>query len=326
MNDGILEEVLSEYAQTRIRNERTELERKAEIHDRYPEITRLTDERENIIHGSLRAVLAGRSIETDLSDRIREITESIRKKLADNGLPEDYLSPVYRCARCRDTGYVGEPIKEMCGCLKAACYEKMRRRLGLGTVKPETFENFDIELFDKDNIEGKSYSQRDITLYAKERCEAWCADYPEQVPRDILIMGASGLGKSYLLHAMANRLAERGIQVLLTGAGRFFRAAYKAVFQNDGTDLRAMAEVAVLMLDDLGTEPLMNNITVESLFELVNGRQNAGLSTLISTNLEIEDFRRRYTERVASRVMDDRNCNIIRLLGSDLRRKGARGV
>ena len=324
MNDEILEEVLSEYAQTRMRNERTELERKSEIHDRFPEITRLTDERVNLINDSLRAVLEGRSVLDDLPERIAKLTEQIRKTLKANGLPEDYLAPVYRCAKCKDTGYFGEPVKEMCDCLKAACHEKIKERLGLKTAEPETFERFDIDLFDRDNIEGKGYSQREIMKNARERCETWCGSYPEQKPRDILFMGASGLGKSYLMHAMANRLTERGVQVLLTGAGRFFQAAYKSVFQNDGTELREMADVPVLMIDDLGSEPMMNNITVESLFELLDGRQCAGLATLISTNLDKEDFRRRYTERIASRVMDDRNCSIIQLLGTDLRRKGAR--
>lgn len=323
MNNEILEEVLSEYAQIRISNERTELERRSGIHDRYPDIARLTEERENLIHDSLRAVLEGRSVVGDLPEMIEKITDKIRKALTDNGLPADYLAPVYRCAKCRDTGYVGEPVKEMCDCLKAACHERIKQRLGIVNIASETFESFDIELFDKDNLEGKSYSQRDKMKYAREHCEKWCERYPEQKPRDMLIMGASGLGKSYLLHAMTNRLTDRGIQVLLTGAGRFFQAAYRSVFQNDGAELRTMTEAPVLMIDDLGSEPMMNNITIESLFEIINARQYAGLPILISTNLEKEDFSRRYTERIASRVMDDRNCSIIQLLGSDLRRKGA---
>ena len=63
----------------------------------------------------------------------------------------------------------------------------------------------------------------------------------------------------------------------------------------------------VLMIDDLGSEPLMQNVTVEQLFNLLNERQNKGLSTVISTNLEMSKFRERYTERIASRLRDSRS-------------------
>ena len=41
----------------------------------------------------------------------------------------------------------------------------------------------------------------------------------------------------------------------------------------------------LLLIDDLGTEPLMENITVTQLFNLLNERQNRGKHTVISTNL-----------------------------------------
>ena len=31
-------------------------------------------------------------------------------------LPKDYLQPVYACPLCKDTGYVGEPVKRKCAC------------------------------------------------------------------------------------------------------------------------------------------------------------------------------------------------------------------
>ena len=76
----------------------------------------------------------------------------------------------------------------------------------------------------------------------------------------------------------------------------------------------------MLMLDDLGSEPLMQNITVEQLFHLVNERQRRGLSTVISTNLTLPELKDRYTERIVSRLNDPKNCQIIVLEGRDLRK------
>jgi DNA replication protein DnaC len=76
------------------------------------------------------------------------------------------------------------------------------------------------------------------------------------------------------------------------------------------------------MIDDLGTEPLMQSVTVEQLFNLLNERQNRGLSTIISTNLDMTRFRERYTERIASRLTDVRNCMVLTLTGKDVRTTG----
>ena len=77
-------------------------------------------------------------------------------------------------------------------------------------------------------------------------------------------------------------------------------------------------EVPVLMLDDLGSEPMMQNVTIEQLFNLINERQNRNLATVISTNLDMAKFRERYSERIASRLRDSR-CTILSLLGKDIR-------
>ena len=92
----------------------------------------------------------------------------------------------------------------------------------------------------------------------------------------------------------------------------------KAYFSNEET-ADEIADAEVLMIDDLGSEPLMQNVTVEQLFNLLNERQNRRLSTIISTNLTMNEIKNRYTERIASRLRARDNWKVITLEGKDIR-------
>ena len=138
---------------------------------------------------------------------------------------------------------------------------------------------------------------------------------------DLVLMGKSGLGKTYLMHCMARRLLERGRSVLMVSAYRFLEAARKAVFSRDSAELNSLIDADVLMLDDLGSEALVRNVTIETLFTLVNERQRAGRGMVISTNLSESEFRERYTERIASRLFDGQKCRLVPFYGADLRRR-----
>ena len=58
------------------------------------------------------------------------------------------------------------------------------------------------------------------------------------------------------------------------------------------------------MIDDLGTESGGRDVT-PTLYGLVNARINAGLSTIISTNLSHKEMMTTYDERVASRLFGE---------------------
>ena len=76
----------------------------------------------------------------------------------------------------------------------------------------------------------------------------------------------------------------------------------------------------VLFLDDLGTEPLLDNVTVSQFFNLFNERQNHQKACVISTNLSLKNLRERYTERIASRLLDRSRMMVVEMRGEDIRR------
>ena len=324
MREDLLKQIEDEFAQIRARNEKTELDRKEEIRREQPEIHTLVQERESLVFDTLRNIANGSSRFTGLPERMADLSSSIRRKLSEKGYPENYLEPIYRCPICRDLGRTGEPVREPCICLKREYRRKFRTLTGLGTSQAETFEAFDPQVFSNEKLSGKSYSQREQMLVIRDFCADWANRFPETAYRDILLSGASGLGKTYLLHAMAERLIEQqGTDVIILSAYRLIEILRNGYFNHED-GISDVFGAAVLMVDDLGSEPLMQNITVEQLYNLVNERQIHGLSTIVSTNLNLTEFRNRYTERIASRMMDRRTSKVIVLEGRDIRTGGVR--
>jgi len=318
MREDLLEQVNREFAERRARNEQTESERRREIRERHPDIASLAREREELIFSSLRGILDGKPSAADLPEQMERVSARIRLALRENGYPENYLAPVRDCPYCGDTGYVGEPVRQMCECMKKAYQTKLRTAIGLPGEGRETFEQYDETRFPAERMKDKTYSQRQLNAAVRGVCEQWADTWPNQQPRDLLLSGPSGTGKTWFLHAMAARLIERDCRVLLISAYAFLEIARDSYLERDG-GLEELIETPVLMIDDLGSEPLMKNITVEQLFRLINERQVRNLATVISTNLSVQKLRERYTERTVSRITDPRTSNVLLLSGQDLR-------
>ena len=76
-------------------------------------------------------------------------------------------------------------------------------------------------------------------------------------------------------------------------------------------------ECDMLVIDDLGSE-FYTQFTASSLFNVINERQLAGRSTVISTNLSFDDIIFNYSERTYSRIC--KHYDLYKILGTDLRR------
>lgn len=314
--------LLDEYARQRYENEREQRQREREAFSRDPELEKLRARGIELAAGSLRAAMG----EPD-ADKRRAIAEEMRRKgtllnaetrrrLRALGLSEDYLEEHYRCPICRDTGYVGDAPARFC-----ACFE---RRLAMeeqaGAQAMQTFETFNAAFVPEES------GQRARLLEAKGLLEDFADRYPRARWRNIVLSGAGGLGKSFLLNCVYERVSSRGLPATRSTAYRVFDAMRKRHMGDDGgaDAFAALLEVPLLLVDDLGTEPLMRNITVEYLFLLLNERMEAGLSTMVTTNLTPAQIQERYGERVCSRLFDRLSALTIKLEGKDLRLHGIR--
>ena len=321
MRKTILQELHAEYEQRQQQNQREESFRRMQAEAACPEIGQVLDARQNLIFGALRGILDGKASAEDIPAKMDVLNKRLDSLLRQHGFEETYLDPVCKCPICGDTGYVGDVIRENCECFNQAFYARMYQRMGLSESTAQSFEAFDLNVFSAEKLPGKNYSQRELMTVIRKTCEQYAENYPAVPVKDMLLMGQSGLGKTFLMHAMAKKLIQRGQNVLLISAYKFLDVARKAYMSGNPDEMDTLMNADVLMIDDMGVEPLMENITIPQWFNLINERQLRGKGTILSTNLMEDELRRRYTERIASRLMNNTQCRLIQFAGDDVRRR-----
>ena len=334
MRNTILQELHSLYEQRQRDNQFEEERRRMEVASACPEIDSMIEARQNLIFSSILGILDGKTAAEDIPEKMDVLNRGIAALLKQHGFKEDYLDPVCRCKVCQDTGFVGEIVRERCECFNQEFYRRLYQAMGLPESTTQSFEGFNPELFSAEKLpirpgdknydpnkkQFKPYSQRDLMNVIRQNCETYANKYPDVPVRDMLLMGQSGLGKTYLMHAIAKRLIQRGVNVLLISAYKFHEIARKAYMTGDSAAMDDLLDADVLMIDDMGAEPLMENITIVQWFNLINERQLRRKGTIISTNLMEDELRRRYTERIASRLLGGMGCKLIQFAGDDIRR------
>ena len=314
--------LLEEYAQQRARNEADLQARTEEAFARVPEIARLRAESAELAISAMRSILTQQSPEQraalakNMKRQGQGINSEIRELLRAAGMPEDQLEMRYRCGKCRDTGYVGEAPARFCECFEA----RLRlRQYEDGSMAGTDEQNFNA--FNAKRIPAED-GQLEQMISTRKMCEEYADRFPDTGFRNILLTGAGGLGKTFLLNSIFERVVSRGGSAVRITAFRMFEAMRQQHVGNDGDydGFAALIEAPLLLIDDLGTEPMMRNITVEYLFTLLNERIAAKRHTVVATNLTPVQIKERYGERVASRLLDRTICRTIQLKGKDLRK------
>ena len=313
--------LLEEYARQRAADEADQQARVAQACAAQPRIAALRDERAALALGAMRSILGGRTADEraalagDMKRRGLAINAEIRALLKAAGLPEDQLEMRWRCEKCRDTGYVGDAPARFCECFETRLRLRQHEDGSMAGLGEQNFDAFDEARFPEEG------GQRRHALAARQICQDFADRFPDAPWRDILLSGAGGLGKTFLLNCIFERVTARGYPAIRVTAFRMFEAMRRQhMGEDDGEGgFSALVEVPLLLIDDLGTEPVMRNITLEYLFTLLNERIAGNRHTVVATNLTPAQLKERYGERVASRLLDRSRCCMIRLEGKDLR-------
>lgn len=316
-----IRELLQEYQAQRNQNELDLEKRIAEAGRIDPEIARLREENADLALSTLKRIMLMDSQE-EREEAARQMKQrgifnnhEIRRRLKAAGLDEDYLQLRYRCATCRDTGYVGEAPSRFCECFEKNLRLKQYEDGSMAGVREQNFDTFD------ENFIPEANGQRELLLNVRDRCEQYANLFPNIKVLNLVLSGNSGLGKTFLLNCIYERVISRGHSALRISAFRMFEAMRKQHFANsaDEQDFQQLIDAPLLLIDDLGSEPMMRNITAEYLFTLLNERIAAKRHTVVATNLFRDELTKHYGERVASRLLGSSHTVTYELKGEDLR-------
>ncbi len=238
----------------------------------------------------------------------KELFEKEQALLKGLGFPVDYLSPRFSCSVCQDTGLVGESVKKPCRCVRQRAIQ-----LKYASSNLENGEYF--ETYNKNIFKDENQKRRSLALF--EYAKTYAAEIPHFKTPNILLIGSSGLGKSFILNCIGHRAFERGLSVVKVTAYNLIKSTLESVRSYESPV--DYSDVDLLLIDDLGTEPSINNITQEQLFAVINERHSRMKNTVIATNLPVENIQDIYGERLFSRIISPKYTKTFTLTGDDLR-------
>ncbi|MFC5712741.1 primosomal protein DnaI [Thalassorhabdus alkalitolerans] len=114
---------------------------------------------------------------------------------------------------------------------------------------------------------------------------------PGENGRGLYLYGKFGVGKTYLMGAVMNELAQRHIASMIVYVPDFFREMKQSV--SDGTVQEKLDEVKrapVLILDDIGAETMSGWVRDDILGVILHYRMMEKLPTLFTSNYDYEEL------------------------------------
>lgn len=295
-SNTIYAEAIEQKRVLRQKNEQLRDALKSQLYNDVPRIKEIDTELATLGMEITMATFSGNKDKLDaLKDRCISL-KTEKEKLT----PKGYDIP-YSCDKCKDSGVIdGKP----CDCIKVAA--KKLQYAKLSSVAP--FDECSIDSFSLEYYSDKSDSAISPRL-RMEKNLAYIKKYIEKFPNyeNLLLVGATGLGKTHLSIAIANAVIEKGYGVFYSSAEHLISKLQKEKFgKSDGeTNYNdAALECDLLILDDLGTE-FNTQFSKSIIYDIVNSRILTKKPTIINTNLFMPEIKEMYSPRIASRFIGE---------------------
>lgn len=237
--------------------------------------------------------------------RISEIVNLIQERMTEKGLPLSLLSVPYNCKLCNDTGLVDGK--------ECACVEK--QRINMELADNPLLKNVPISLNDID------FSFYGTEKTNKKKCVECIANGIKNGKTIFLIAGKTGTAKTYIAATAVKEELMKGKSVLALSAvklGKAFLEYHCSPIEEKTAKFNNLSHPDVLLIDDLGAEQMLNNVTIPYLIELLTERAEEKI-TFITTNLSPEELESRYGQRILSRILDKKLSLPVLLNGRDFR-------
>ena len=216
-------------------------------------------------------------------------------------------TPVYKCNKCRDTGWIelepqpGVRAVKKCACQLAREAEERLQRSGLAAaLELQTFDTFVV----------KTDLQRKMKALGQQYVKDLLAD-PHNPRRPWLYIGGNpGSGKTHICTAVCGELLKANIGVRYMQWVDAARQLKASVNDDDFEDLVAdYINVGVLYVDDLLKQkytdnPVFTEADIKIAFTILNARYLLNKPTVISSEWDLVNQLLPADEGVFSRVYE----------------------
>ncbi len=309
--------------------------KKKKIYESNPKLQELEFEKNMLALKITKTILLSDSLtkqieEENMNSKIQEIEKKITKQLEKLGHSKSDFEPIYECNICKDTGKISEDgTVKYCSCFIQKIINEMYKQYNMSSLNEENFYTFDYSFYsDVPNKEkyGIDRSPLDNIKWVRKMSEDFVKNINNSSQKNLLFVGNTGLGKTFLANCIANELIKKGKTVIYQTAPLLMDKVmdYKFNFEKKNSEnnmYNRLFDVDLLIIDDLGTET-MSNTKFTELFNIINTRLLENKKMIISTNLNLKELYNFYDERVVSRILG--NFIACKFIGEDIRIKKRR--
>ena len=199
MSNEILNTLLKEYEQKKLRAEIAADERKEILYKKIPRLQALENEINNCALSTAKDILNKKySALSRLSNKIDSLKKEKESILKENHIDTDYLKPHYECPICKDTGSIQKDNyqTEMCSCLKQKLLDISFNKSNMSNLDKENFSTFNANVF-SDEVDVAKYkyniSPRRNILNIKDKCLEFVENFDNPNYKNLLFTGNVGL-------------------------------------------------------------------------------------------------------------------------------------
>lgn len=330
MDSQNLKYVLKQYEQKRFKALEDLEKRKNDLYKKNKRLQEIDMELSNAAINFAKSILNSKENSISLLEEKKEKLKKEKLKILNSlNLDEKYLEPHFECSICNDTGYINNGLKSiMCNCLKQELFNIEYNKSNIGNLEKENFENFNENLYSEEINHDKyriNISPRENIKKIKNIAINFINNFENPDEKNLIFIGNSGLGKTFLSNCIANEILKKNKTVLYQTAPVMLDEIINYRFGKSNSNqniIENLLNVDLLIIDDLGTENI-NSMKFVELFNIINTRilnQNKKITkTIISTNLSLQNIYSIYDERIASRIVG--YYTVCKFYGDDIRFK-----
>lgn len=199
MSSDILNTLLKEYEQKKLKAELDLEKRKQNLYKQIPRLEQIDNELNKLAISTTKNILNNQDPSLqDFQNKIDKLNKEKVELLKQNGFNKYYLKPLYSCSLCNDTGYIttNDYNTQMCSCLKQKLLDISFNKSNMSNLSKENFETFNPNIFSNEvdlAKYGENISPRKNIIDIKNKCIEFVKNFENPECKNLLFSGNTGL-------------------------------------------------------------------------------------------------------------------------------------